>query len=173
MLIGPRGAGKTTLAPRLAEALGWTCIDLDQLITDQIKSEISEWVNSHGWSAFRALEREALAKSSTEKNVVIACGAGAVESVDNRTDLCGAHTLTLWLDIDPKEQERRLKDDSIRPRLEPKHSLIQELHIVDERRRALYHELSDQRFDATVEPDVLLSTCLDFIHQHQAKSRRD
>ena len=173
VLIGPRGAGKSTLAPRLAQALGWRCIDLDQEMVRQTQTELSEWINSHGWSAFRALEREALANASTQKNAVIASGAGLVEDADNQANLRKAPHVILWLDIDPKEQERRLREDALRPRLEPKNSFVQELHIVDQRRRALYHELSDQRFDATVEPDELLSDCLDFIQQHQNKPRRD
>ena len=170
MLIGPRGAGKSTLAPRLAKALGWTCIDLDQEMELQTQTELSEWINSHGWSAFRALEREALANTSIQNNVVIACGAGLVEDADNQANLRKASHVVLWLDIEPKEQERRLQEDASRPRLEPQNSFVQELYIIDQRRRALYRELSDQRFDATVEPEKLLSICLDFIHQHLVKS---
>jgi shikimate kinase len=167
VLIGPRGAGKSTLAPRLAQALGWRCIDLDQEIAHQTQTELSEWINSHGWSAFRALERAALANASTQNKVVIACGAGLVEDVDNQANLRKASHVVLWLDIDPKEQERRLREDALRPRLEPKHSWIEELQIVDQRRRILYQELSDQRLDAAVKPDQLLSNCLGFIQQHQ------
>ena len=165
ILIGPRGAGKSSLAPRLAQALGWAHIDLDQAISDQVRSDLSEWIIAQGWKAFRALECEMLANATRRGNHVIACGAGIVESQANHTGLRAAHSITLWLDIDPNEQERRLLSDTSRPRLEPEQSLIQELHLVDKRRRALYRDLSDQRFDAAVAPDLLLSTCLNYIQQ--------
>ena len=105
--------------------------------------------------------------------MVIACGAGLVEDADNQANLRKASHVVLWLDIKPKEQERRLRDDSIRPRLEPKRSLIQELHLVDQRRRSLYQELSDQRFDAAVDCDQLLDACLDYLRQHKGKACAD
>ena len=165
ILIGPLAAGKSSLAPRLAQALGWAHIDLDQAMSDRVNSDLSEWITARGWKAFRALECETLANATRRGNHVIACGAGIVESQANHAGLRAAHSITLWLDIEPNEQERRLLSDTSRPRLEPGQSLIQELHLVDKRRRALYSDLSDQRFDAAVAPDQLLSTCFNYIQQ--------
>ena len=135
--------------------------------------ELYALISTQGWSAFRARERAALRNASTQNNVVIACGAGLVEDVDNQANLRKASHVVLWLDIDPKEQEERLRHDVLRPRLEPKYSLFEELQIVDQRRRILYRELSDERFDATVKPDELLSNCLSFVQMHQNKTNRD
>jgi shikimate kinase len=70
-LIGPRGSGKTSAARILAERLGLTHVDTDDLVTERIGSTITEFVDKYGWKAFRRLEREALAKAATGGGVVL------------------------------------------------------------------------------------------------------
>lgn len=173
MLIGSRGSGKSTLAPRLAQELGWSCIDLDELISNRIGDDLSPWITTHGWAAFRTLERQTLAQVISQDDTVIACGAGIVEGDDMRTDLRANETLILWLDIDTQEQERRLKRDTLRPRLEPGQRWVNELEIVDQRRRALYQQLSDQRIDAAKALDQLLVDCIDHIKTYLGKPQRN
>lgn len=85
ILIGMRGAGKTTMGKWVASSLGWSFIDLDHCIQDD-HGNISQFVESKGWEEFRRLEtcylRDFL-KSKSER-FVISCGGGIVESQEAR-----------------------------------------------------------------------------------------
>lgn len=57
LLIGFRGAGKTTLGKALAEALNLAFIDVDEEIEKREGRTIKEMVEKEGWSYFRHLEK--------------------------------------------------------------------------------------------------------------------
>ncbi|KIY62289.1 shikimate-5-dehydrogenase [Cylindrobasidium torrendii FP15055 ss-10] len=89
VLIGMRGVGKTTLGTIAAKALGWELLDTDRILENQEKMSISDYIATHGWEAFRALEsqiiHDILRVHHTGK--VIACGGGVVELEENRAML--------------------------------------------------------------------------------------
>ena len=111
VLIGPRAAGKSTLAPNLARALGWSCHDLDDEIVAATQQPIEALVAEQGWSAFRALEQEHLADALAHEGVVIATGAGAVEAAENQ-QLQRTQAAVIWLDVDVETQLMRSTNDS-------------------------------------------------------------
>lgn len=75
-LIGYMCSGKTTLGRALAAALGCEFIDLDHYIEAQAGMKVREIFATQGESAFRKMEREALAQASSKVQAVIACGGG-------------------------------------------------------------------------------------------------
>ena len=160
MLIGPRAAGKSTLAPNLARALGWSCHDLDGGIVAATKQPIKALVDEQGWSAFRALEQEHLADALAHQDVVIATGAGAVEAAENQLMLQRTQAAVIWLDVDVETQLMRLTNDPSRPRLHPELSLRAELERLDQRRRPLYAACASISLDASGPAADLLSQCL-------------
>jgi len=136
------------------------CIDLDAVITQTVKEPLRAWIQRHGWTAFRRLESEALRGALQHNAVVIACGAGVVESSENLALLSTSNQQVLWLDIDIKEQAVRLKADSTRPRLEPDLSFEEELQRIDLRRRVLYRQIAGARVDAQAPLEAVLKRCL-------------
>ncbi|PIE18496.1 MAG: shikimate kinase [Proteobacteria bacterium] len=80
-LIGQMGAGKSTVAQRLAgrwAARGWDAVDLDEVIVLQAGAgSVSEIFAELGERAFRRLEAEALAAALAGDRLVIATGGGA------------------------------------------------------------------------------------------------
>ena len=76
VLIGPPGAGKTTVGELVAQALGVPFTDTDQLIETEQGMPISDIFVEHGEAHFRALEAEAVARAATSDGVV-AVGGGA------------------------------------------------------------------------------------------------
>ncbi len=79
VLLGPRGAGKTTLAPRLAAALGWTWQDGDALLAEAVGCPAPEFLRRHGEAAFRAREAGiTTAALAAARDTVLALGGGAV-----------------------------------------------------------------------------------------------
>lgn len=84
-LIGYMASGKTTLGRALADATKRSFIDLDDYIEARQGQSISEIFASRGESAFRDMEREALAEvaAMTDSTLVVACGGGTPCFGDN------------------------------------------------------------------------------------------
>jgi shikimate kinase/3-dehydroquinate synthase len=78
ILIGLSGTGKTSLAPLLAERLGFDAIDTDTMVEARFGCSIPEIFERFGEPVFRAAERQALLAACARDGVVIATGGGVV-----------------------------------------------------------------------------------------------
>ena len=94
VLVGPMGAGKTTLGKKLAKKLGVSFADTDRLIGSRHGS-ISRIFEKHGEEHFRNLETKALERALSEFDVV-ATGGGVVLKEANR-ELIKSHRV-IFLD---------------------------------------------------------------------------
>ncbi len=72
------GTGKSSVGKRLAERLGYDFVDLDDLIEAEAHLPIAEIFATRGETAFRAMEREMVARVSGRERCVIATGGGAI-----------------------------------------------------------------------------------------------
>jgi shikimate kinase len=95
VLVGPMGAGKTTVAGLLATAWGTTARDTDADIEARDGREISDIFVESGEAAFRALEVEAVATALAEHDGVLALGGGAVLDPATRELLAGHRVVFL------------------------------------------------------------------------------
>jgi shikimate kinase len=89
VLIGPMGAGKTTVGALLAERLDLTVRDTDQDVEAAEGRAISEIFVDSGEDAFRALERAAVAEALATHDGVLSVGGGAVLDPTTRERLAG------------------------------------------------------------------------------------
>jgi shikimate kinase len=78
ILIGPPGAGKSTIGPLLAARLGVGFVDTDDRIEAVAGKPVGDIFVEDGEPAFRALEREAVAQAVAGNDGVIGLGGGAV-----------------------------------------------------------------------------------------------
>ncbi len=92
VLVGPPGAGKTTVGRMAAERLGVGFRDTDADVEQQTGSTIADLFVSSGEQHFRALEREAVAVALATHPGVLSLGGGAVTSEQTRRLLQG-HTV--------------------------------------------------------------------------------
>jgi XRE family transcriptional regulator, aerobic/anaerobic benzoate catabolism transcriptional regulator len=107
-LIGLRGAGKSTLGRRLAEARGIPFIELDREIERESGLELSEIFALYGQTAFRRYERRCLeAVIEHHPRAVIATG-GSLVSEPGTFDLLLAACFTVWLKAAPAEHMGRV-----------------------------------------------------------------
>lgn len=139
-LIGPRASGKTSVGRLLAKKLARPFQDTDQLIVESIGMDISQYVESHGWDAFRDREAEVLADVSNAGGLVVGCGGGIVLREKSR-ELLSDGTV-LYLKVTPAELRKRLSLDpnqAQRPSLTGKSIVDETLEIV-EQRQALYEQ---------------------------------
>jgi shikimate kinase len=100
VLTGFMGSGKSTVGPMLAERLGWTFIDLDDVIEAEAGASIAELFALHGEPAFRTREHETIARLAATDALVLALGGGAIEHATTRSLLIGGPgTLLVHLEV--------------------------------------------------------------------------
>jgi shikimate kinase len=87
VLVGPMGAGKTTVAARLADRWGVAVRDTDQDVEATAGKAISEIFVDDGEQRFRELERAAVARALAEHDGVLALGGGALLDLQTRRAL--------------------------------------------------------------------------------------
>lgn len=78
ILIGLSGTGKTSLAPLVAERLGFEPVDTDAQVEARFGCSIPEIFERYGEPVFRAAERQALLTACARERVVVATGGGVV-----------------------------------------------------------------------------------------------
>ena len=94
VLVGPMGAGKSTIGKKLSIALKKDFYDIDDVIQDRYSKSIKDIVIEYGQEHFRKCESAAL-KEIIGRNAVIATGGGIVLSEQNRKLLEQANTIFL------------------------------------------------------------------------------
>jgi shikimate kinase len=99
LLIGPPGAGKSTIGAALALELGMDFIDTDQLIEKESGKTITDIFVVDGEPHFRALEVEALKKVLIFENSVISLGGGAPISEEAQKVIKNSESHTVFLDV--------------------------------------------------------------------------
>jgi shikimate kinase len=99
VLVGPPGAGKTTVGRVLARRLGVSFTDVDALIVERIGKSIGEMFTDDGEDAFRALEREVVAEALGTEDGVLALGGGSVLAASTRERLRGHRVVLLWVGL--------------------------------------------------------------------------
>jgi shikimate kinase len=87
VLIGPMGAGKTTVAELLGEAWGVEVRDTDRDIETAQERSVSDIFVDEGEDHFRSLERDAVAAALAEHPGVLSLGGGAVLAEETRARL--------------------------------------------------------------------------------------
>lgn len=146
VLIGPMGAGKTSIGRRVARALGETFTDTDKVIVRD-HGPIRDIFATHGEAHFRALEREAVAEA-LEQGGVVALGGGAVLDPETRARLVD-HRVVL-LTVTPNVVAARIHGDE-RPLLGGEDPMEHWLRIYDER-RPIYESTAHIAFDTSSGP---------------------
>ncbi|KUJ64786.1 shikimate kinase [Streptomyces albus subsp. albus] len=130
VLVGPMGAGKTTVGRLLADRLGTGFRDTDADIVAATGKEISEIFIEDGEPHFRELERKAVRKAVADHPGVLALGGGAVMDQGTRALLAGLPVV--FLEMGVAEAVKRTGLDAPRPLL-----------MVNPRQR--WRELMEQR----------------------------
>ncbi len=118
-LIGYRGSGKSTVAPRLAARLGWDWIDADVELERRAGRSIREIFESGGEGEFRRWERETLVDLLRRDRLVLAAGGGAVLNAETRSDLRAAGPV-VWLQAAAETLAQRMESDPISGSRRPK-----------------------------------------------------
>ncbi|HRI88163.1 MAG TPA: shikimate kinase [Candidatus Hydrogenedentes bacterium] len=137
VLIGARGTGKSAVAKELAAILKRDAISSDAEIVRRIGMPIKDYVDAHGWDAFRAVESEVVAELSARDGIVIDTGGGAVTRPQNIEALRSNGTI-FWLQASVETILSRIQHDTNRPSLTGTKSFTEEIAEVLAARTPLY-----------------------------------
>lgn len=111
VLIGYRGAGKSTVARLLALRLGWPWVDADVEIELKAGKSIAAIFADEGEAAFRDLESSVLAELLERDGLIVAAGGGAVLREANRRRL-RERGRVVWLRAEPSALLHRTTGDA-------------------------------------------------------------
>jgi shikimate kinase len=95
ILIGPPGAGKSTVGPLLAGLLGVGFLDTDSVIEEAVGKPVGDIFIDDGEAAFRALEQPAVAEAIEGHHGILALGSGAILDAGARRLLAGQRVVYL------------------------------------------------------------------------------
>lgn len=140
-LVGPMGAGKSTIGRLLAQSLSRPFVDSDKEIETRTGASIPLIFEKEGEAGFRLRERQVIEDLTLREGIVLATGGGAVLAAENRACL-STRGFVVYLETSVDEQLRRTARDSNRPLLQtadPRARLTELLQIRD----PLYREIAD------------------------------
>jgi shikimate kinase len=140
-LVGPMGAGKTSIGRRLATRLGLRFVDLDALIETRTGARIALIFEHEGEAGFRRREHDALVEVASGRGQLVATGGGVVLREDNRACLRSGG-LVVFLQASVDQQLRRLGRDRTRPLLATPDRRVR-LQALAAEREPLYRAVAD------------------------------
>lgn len=142
-LIGPMGAGKSSVGRFLASELDMCFYDSDEEIEKRTGVDIGWIFDIEGEEGFRKREMTVISELVCLSNVVLATGGGTVLSHENQ-ELLQKHGTIIFLDVSLNYQQNRTVNESRRPllRVPNREEVLVRLH---EERMPIYSALADYR----------------------------
>ena len=161
LLIGPPGAGKSTVGAALAKDLGLDFIDTDQVIEDDTGKSITDIFVVDGEPHFRAIELDTLRTVLTLESGVISLGGGAPISQDAQEAIERSNSHTVFLDVSLATAAPRVGFNRDRPLLlgNPR----AQWQALSDNRRPIYEKLAD---DAVKVDDMSVGQIVDEIKKN-------
>ncbi|MEH6472836.1 MAG: shikimate kinase AroK [Halopseudomonas sp.] len=140
-LIGPMGAGKSTIGRLLAQELQLTFVDSDKEIEERAGADIPWIFDVEGESGFRKREVNIIDELTLDSDIVLATGGGAILDSDNRRRLQSRGTV-VYLHASLQQQVERTAKDRNRPLLQTENpsTVLSELMQI---RDPLYRDCCD------------------------------
>ena len=141
ILIGPMGAGKSSVGKRLAKHLNRKFYDCDKVLEERTGVAITTIFELEGESGFRERETKILDELTSLENIVIATGGGVI-LLDKNLHLLTQNSVIIYLKASVTSQIKRTKHDKKRPLLQTKdrHATLQDLAKI---RNPIYTKLAN------------------------------
>jgi shikimate kinase len=163
-LIGPMGAGKSTIGRRLARKLKLQFLDSDQAIENRTGARIALIFEIEGEEGFRKRESEMIEELTRQSDIVLATGGGVVLSPVNRKNL-SERGIVVYLRAGVNQLLKRTARDTKRPLLNTQNPR-EKMEELLKTRNPLYEEIADLIIDTDRQP---LAQIVEEICKYRAK----
>jgi XRE family aerobic/anaerobic benzoate catabolism transcriptional regulator len=107
-LIGLRGAGKSTIGEKLAQALEVPFIELDREVEKEAGANLGEVFAMYGQDAFRRFERRALERVLNQNERAVIATGGSLVTDPSSYELLLGRCFCVWLKASPEEHMSRV-----------------------------------------------------------------
>ncbi len=142
VLIGPMGAGKTSIGKALSREIGWEFYDSDQVIEERAGVEVLWIYDLEGEAGFHRREQKVIAELTQKCNIILATGGSTVAIAENRQAI-SRHGIVIYLYTSLDDQLVRTGYSKKRPlsaEVEQRRNILKQLH---DEYMPLYEELAD------------------------------
>ena len=147
-LIGPMGAGKSTIGRQLADFLCRPFIDVDNEIETMTGADIQWIFDMEGEEGFRKRETKMLQDLCEISNIVIATGGGIIIKEENRA-LLKRDSFVVYLSSSIEQLVKRTANSKARPLLEQSNNREKTIRDLVAAREGFYQEVADVVIDTT------------------------
>ena len=141
--VGFMGAGKTSVARKLARNAGVAAIDMDTYIERREGKKVTAIFDAVGEEGFRDIETAVLRELAAGEPVLVSCGGGVVLRPENRQILKDSTGFVVYLKVTAAEAASRISNLSSRPLFGD----LEQAQRVIEGRLAFYEEVADACID--------------------------
>ncbi|WP_041069901.1 shikimate kinase AroK [Candidatus Ishikawella capsulata] len=141
-LVGPMGAGKSTIGRQLAQQLNVEFYDSDQEIERRTGADIGWVFDVEGEVGFRKREEKIISELTERQGIILATGGGCITSPQTRKCL-SARGIVVYLETTIEKQISRTQRDKKRPLLQVDSPVNEVLEKLAKKRNPLYQEIAD------------------------------
>jgi len=141
-LVGPMGAGKSTIGRQLARQLHLEFFDSDTEIERRTGADIAWVFELEGEDGFRAREEKVIEELTENTGIVLATGGGSILSKESRNRL-SARGVVVYLQTTIDKQLARTQRDKRSPLIADAENPREVLENLAEIRNPLYEEIAD------------------------------
>jgi shikimate kinase len=145
-LIGPMGAGKTSIGREIAKRLHLVFYDSDEIIEERTGADVPWIFDLEGEEGFRKREAKVIAELSKLQGIVLATGGGAIALPENRIALT-SYGVVIYLKTSLPDQMERTSRSKKRPLAKDDNIRQEMLENLRAEYEPLYEELADLTYD--------------------------
>ena len=151
VLVGLRGAGKSTVGPLVARRLGVPFIEIDHRIVERAGLPLDQLFELHGERYYRRLEMETLDRVLSSGGPAVVAAAGGVVNSSETWDMLLRGATVVWLRAAPEDHWDRVVAQGDRRPMADHPAAMDEL-------RALLRQRADRYAEASVIVDTTRRT---------------
>jgi shikimate kinase len=164
-LVGPMGAGKTSIGKQLARRLQLTFYDSDQVIEERTGADIPWIYELEGEAGFHQREIKVVAELVQLKNILLATGGSTVIVPENRVALATTG-IVIYLKTSLDDQMERIKRSKKRPLVEHGEERRKLLRTIRATREPFYEELAQITYNTdNRQPRSVVADLLRILHK--------
>lgn len=166
-LVGPMGAGKTTIGRGLARTLNMTFYDSDQVIEERAGADISWLFDLEGEEGFRERERHVIAELTQLKGIVLSTGGGTITTPEN-CKVLQERGLVIYLETSLEHQVARTsRNPHRRPMLKDTH-IPTKVQALNKIRNPIYEQVAELNFRTDgAKPQIVVNRIIKFIKKQE------